>query len=94
MIDIRKANRWAWPRVSYINYRKHFPGVISANCFTKLFAFRRAWGGRIWVFTCRHHDFFFDFRHCRLSDMAFPEANRKDRDAVSSALEAAKGGGE
>lgn len=85
MIDIRKANRWRiLPKVRHVNYRKEFP-QMSDRCFTRLFDFKRYWGGRIWNFYCRHHCLEFDWRYSWVNDMCFPGATKADRKAVNDA---------
>lgn len=81
-MNMTKANRWRFPRVSYTNYRKAFPNSGSWNDW---FRFRRYWGGRIWNISVKHHQISLDFRMCFMSDMMFPEADEKSRKAVKDA---------
>jgi len=83
--DIRKACRWRFPKVSYTNYRKEFPG-LGESAFTKWFWLRRYWSGRIWNFGIKHHQISLDFRLSWLDDMVFPDATKADRKAVDDAL--------
>lgn len=83
-LDITKANRWKLPKVSYINFRKEFPNHVF-GCFRATFYFRRYWGNKIWNFGFKHHQVSVDFRMCPLSDMMWPNATKKDRNAVKEA---------
>lgn len=84
MFDIRKSGRWAFPKITYTNFKKRFPGS-SEGVYKRWFYFERMWGGRIWNFCVRHHQLSFDFRLCFLSDMVFPSATKGDRKAVNDA---------
>lgn len=84
MIDLRNANRWKLPKVSYTNWNKD---PHAAHCFREWFSFRRLWSGRLWYFTSRGHQIQLDFRVCPWADMAFPNATKQDRQAVADALE-------
>ena len=85
MFDLRKACRWAFPKVSYCNFRKEYPNA-SEGCWTKWFAFNRYWSGRIWNFNFRHHQISLDFRLSWLDDMVFPNTTKEGRKAVDDAL--------
>jgi len=76
MIDTRKANRWKLPKVAFKNWNKY---ERAKGCFQRL-SFKRFWGGRIWQLTFRGYTIELDFRLCPYSDMAFPNANKKDRE--------------
>lgn len=83
-LDITKSNRWKLPKVSYTNFRKEFPNMGS-GCFRAWFSFSRYWGGKLWNISVRHHVIELDFRVCPWSDLMFPDATKRDRDAVKEA---------
>jgi hypothetical protein len=83
MLDLRKANRWKLPEVSYTNWNKN---EKAKHCFRQWFSFKRYWSGWLWCFTVRGHEVQLDFRVCPWADMAFPNATEQDRQAVEDAL--------
>ena len=78
-MNILRANRWKLPDVIFHKHKK------SANCWKAWFAFDRYWGGKLWYFTVRRFTLVLDFRMCPWSDMAFPWASKRDREAVKEA---------
>jgi hypothetical protein len=88
MFDIRKANRWKLPKLSYTNFKKEFPNM-GENCFKRWFYLDTwPWGGRIWNIGILHHQVSLDFRESWVDDMVFPSATKEDRKAVDDALKA------
>lgn len=84
MFDLRKANRWKLPTVSYCNFYKEFPNARGA--FRRWLTFKRYWSGRLWCIGIRQHEITIDFRMSPLDDMAFPDATKQDRQAVADAI--------
>lgn len=83
-LDIEKTRRRIFPKLSLINYRKEFP-TMSKDSFSDWFNFSKTWGGKIWEFQIKHYALNIDFRTCPISDMAFPNASKRDRDAIKKA---------
>lgn len=84
-MDIRKANRWKFPKISYTNFAKEFPN-LGKDVFREWFQFSRCWGGRVWEISIKRHGITLDFRMCPWSDMAFPEAEREDREEIEKLM--------
>ncbi len=84
MLDIRKACRWKFPKVSYTNFHKEYPSAKGA--FTRWFHFERRWSGKIWNIGIKHRQITLDFRLSPLDDMVFPTTTKEDRKAVDDAL--------
>lgn len=62
--------RWRiFPKISYCNYRKKYPDIISDKAFKKWFNVAKFWHGRIINFYILHHELSLDFRKDWLGDM-------------------------
>ena len=64
------ANKWRFPTISYVNYKKEFSGTGIENTKCKWFGFKKYWRGRLWYFDIKHHTIILDFRKCLWSDLA------------------------
>lgn len=73
---LSRAKKW---RLSFINYRREFPGKYPVWKWTP--SFDRYWGGKLWLLEWRGYAIELDMREDVWGDMMYGDRNRNSQNA-------------